>query len=168
VLRFADALHFYRVQLSAARGELALWDSTGGLLQLVPCPVKLGGTHTLAITSHGAHVVAAVDGQTVMDYWDRTLPHPGGQVGLAVWRSKTRIERFEVARLKPDPTPVPAHTPALRLAATDGVGWAKPGTPLANCQHVVVFDGQEPISHYWRRGLGKRFGATRGCCSMKA
>lgn len=36
VFGYRDPLNYYRLQLSAARGEPALWDATGGFLQLIP------------------------------------------------------------------------------------------------------------------------------------
>ena len=42
VLGYQDPLNFYRVQVSAARGEMALWDANGGFLQIVPCAVAVG------------------------------------------------------------------------------------------------------------------------------
>ncbi|MCG2661510.1 MAG: hypothetical protein L6437_14850 [Kiritimatiellae bacterium] len=131
VLRFKDALNFYRVQVSATRGQLALWDSTGGFLQIVPCAIKTNAPYTLEITARGAHFQAVVDGAPVMDYWDRTLPHAAGQVGLAAYRSTVRVESFQVEKVAADATPMPPHQPNFRFDTSRG---------------VVLYDGNEPIS----------------------
>jgi hypothetical protein len=144
VLRWKDALNFYRVQLSAHRGELALWDSTGGWLARVRCGAKVGQTHTLAIVTHGPHIQASLDGKAVLDYWDRTLPHLGGQVGLSVWKSQVEFQRFEVARLGADVTPMPAHKPDFRFVPVGG--------------QVMLYDGVEPICRFLKtpKGFGEK------------
>ena len=134
VLRWKDPLSFYRIVLSAHRGELALWDSIGEFLQLVPCRVELDKVHDLRIVAHGPHFVARLDGEKVLDYWDRSQPHGDGQVGLAVWNSTAAVLTFDVSRLAPDPLPVPAYRPDFRFEA-DG-------------DTTVLFDGFEPISRY--------------------
>ena len=136
VLRFKDPLSFYRVQVSAARGQLALWDSTGGYLQIVPCAIKANEPHTLEITARGAHFQVALDGAPVMDYWDRTLPHESGRVGLAAYKSTVRVESFEVDSAAKDATRMPPHRPNFRFD-TNGV--------------VALYDGYEPISVFGAR-----------------
>ncbi|HEY3416408.1 MAG TPA: hypothetical protein VGM23_05945, partial [Armatimonadota bacterium] len=135
VLRYADPLNFYRVMISATRGEMALWDSTGGFLQIVPCPVKVGEAHTLSITADGPAFTAQLDGKTVMDYTDRTLPHQRGQVGLAVWKSAVQVTQFTAETLKRGVVRIAPHTPNFHFDTTNG---------------MVLFDGNEPISHYWK------------------
>jgi len=133
ILRWTDALHFYRLQVSASRGEIALWDSAGGFLQLIPCELSVGTRHELSVLADGAHLVATLDGAPVMDYWDRTLPHEGGQVGLAVLESTVRFGDFAVEELAPSGEQAPPHRPDFRLDTTDG---------------GIVFDGKEPILVY--------------------
>jgi hypothetical protein len=134
VLRWTDALSFYRIQLSGHRGELALWDSTGAFLQRIACPVKLNETHRLDIIVRGPHFQAALDGSHVLDYWDRSVPHARGRVGLAVWRSRVRFDEFTVVGLKPAPGPLPKHEPSFRLAPDGKQAW--------------VYDGHEPICRF--------------------
>jgi len=136
VLRWKDALNFYRVQLSAHRGELALWDSSGGFLQCVPCKVDLDKPHTLVIDARGPHFTVKLDGKPVMDYWDRTLPHTGGQVGLSVWKSKVEFDKVEVERLAAESTRMPAHKPNFRFEQ--------------HGKHMIMYDGHEPISRYYK------------------
>jgi len=140
VMRWEDPLHFYRVQLSAHRGELALWDSTGGFLQLVSCPIKEGKRHTLEITARGAHFRVELDGQRVMDYWDQTLPHPAGQIGLAVYQSKVLFDRFDVIGLKAEEEPMPPHEPLFRMKQEG--------------DKLLLFDGHEPISQFYKSTSG--------------
>jgi len=134
VLRWKDALNFYRVQLSVERQELALWDSTGAFLQLIPCEVKLKKTHTLQVTSYGAHFIATLDGKRVMDYWDRSLPHKSGQVGLSVWQSKVQFDKFHVLRAKPGRLAMPPHKPSFHFKMEG--------------RHYILFDGHEPLCRY--------------------
>ncbi|MHB9134369.1 MAG: LamG-like jellyroll fold domain-containing protein [Armatimonadota bacterium] len=137
VTHFTDPLHFYRIQISATRGELALWDSTGGFLQIVPIPVKVGETHTLDITSFGAkeeYFNVKIDGKEVLSYWDRTLPNKSGRLGLAVWHSTARIEDFSVHSVDVDQAGMPPHKPAFRVDTADG--------------YPVIYDGNEPISFF--------------------
>jgi len=142
VVRWTDALNYYRVSLSAHRGELALWDSSGGFLQVVPCPVKLKQKHTLEIVAHGAHFQAKLDGKLVMDYWDRTLPHARGQVGLSVWKSKVRFDRFDVQPIAGPAGEMPPHEPDFALKPIGGTVW--------------VTDRGEPICQFTPRGKGKK------------
>ncbi|OPZ87258.1 MAG: hypothetical protein BWY76_00550 [bacterium ADurb.Bin429] len=136
VTRYQDPLNFYRIQLSATRGELALWDATGGFLQIVPCPVKLNQQHTLTITTIGARFSTALDGTTVLNYWDRSAPLLKGRVGLAVWKSKTLVNTFSATPLRVRPSQAPAYKPTFR-AVTEG-------------DKVVIYDNDEPISIYHR------------------
>lgn len=143
VLRFKDGLNFYRVQVSVARGQLALWDSTGGFLQVIPCAIKTNELHMLEITARGAHFQAVVDGAAVMDYWDRTLPHESGQVGLAVYKSTTLVEGFNVAKLKADAQPMPPHQPKFHFEAANT-------STAVYARSLVLYDGYEPISFFWK------------------
>jgi len=150
VLRWADPLHFYRVQISVPRGEVALWDSTGGFLQLVPFPLQIRKTHEARIVAYREHITVHIDGKPVMDYWDRALPHPKGRVGLAVWKSRTRIDHFSVKRLpnRPEPYVVPPHKPDFRLQASDGLVTGHPAFYKETYRGLVLFDGYEPISYF--------------------
>jgi len=146
VLRHKGPLHFYRIGISAHRGEVALWDSLGEFLQLVPCAVELGKPHRLEVVCHGPRFVVSLDGKQVLDFVDRSVPHTSGQVGLAVWRSKVKVSRFEVTRIPAVSAPTPAHRPDFRFEQ-DG-----PTT--------ILFDGHEPISRYFkatRDGSGALF-----------
>ncbi len=147
VLRYADGLNFYRVQLSAARGQLALWDANGGFLQVVPCPVKLATTHTLEITARGAHLQAALDGQMVMDYWDRTLPPLSGQVGLASYMSTVQVEHFAVTPVPAETAPMPDHKPNFHFETVPS--WS-PWGARAEDKMVVLWDGHEPITFFMK------------------
>jgi len=131
VFRFVDPLHYYRLVLSAGRGQVGLWDSTGGYLQVIPCELELGKTHLLRLVVRGAHIVAELDARTVMDYWDRTLPHGAGQIGLGVHNADVAFEQLKVVAPPPATERMPAHKPSFRMK--DG----------------VLYDGQEPIS-CWR------------------
>ena len=137
VLRFKDPLNFYRVQLSATRGQLALWDSTGGFLQLVPCAVKVNEPHTLQVTARGAHFQVSLDDKPVLDYWDRTLPHLAGRTGLAVCQSTTVVASFSAEKIKRDAAPMPPHQPDFRFDVT-----TNPAMP-------ALYDGNEPISLFF-------------------
>jgi len=146
VLRHKDPLHFYRIGLSGHRGELAMWDSLGEFLQLVPCAVEIGKLHRLEVVCHGARFAVTLDGNQVLDYVDRSAPHAGGQVGLAVWRSKVSVSRFEITRIAPDSAHVPPHCPDFHFE--------QDGTT------TILFDGYEPISRYFkatRDGSGALF-----------
>jgi len=91
-----------------------------------------------------------VDGKTVLDYWDRSLPYTRGRIGLADWKSTVRVERFPGGKGR-----------RRRRAAT-----AQAGLPFrADTEHpqrpsrvphdaqngVIVFDGHEPISYFWKQ-----------------
>ena len=153
VLRYQDSLNFYRVMLSASRGQLALWDATGGFLQIVPCPLTLGKPHRLEITARAAHIQASVDDQLVMDYWDRALPVPRGQAGLSAWKSRVRVEQFAVTPTAPETAPMPPHQPdfhldsehLLRYQLCTGVD-AQENFQYETGLGMVLYDGYEPIS----------------------
>ncbi len=151
VFGYQDPLNYYRLQLSTANGELALWDATGGLLQLIPCKLALGESHELVLTQHGAHIQAQIDGKAVMDYWDRSHPYTAGQVGLSVWKSRVRFDRFAVERLPVDSAPLPPHVPDFRVEVSDNVlGGGHPAFHQDPQTALVLFDGYEPISAFWK------------------
>ena len=150
VLRYQDPLNFYRVQISASRGELALWDSSGGFLQLIPVTVEMGKAHSLAITARGAHFQAALDGKKVLDYWDRTLPHLSGQAGLAAYQSEVRFGQFSLSPTPTETGPAPAHQPDFRLENTEGIRFGHPDFDKDTIDGVILFDGYEPIGYFWR------------------
>ena len=154
VLGYLDALHFYRVQLSAARGELALWSATGGFLQLIPCKVELGAPHTLAVRWRGAHLVALLDGQPVMDYWDRSLPCTHGQVGLAVWKSSVQFAQFVVAAARGKET-MPTHVPDFHFLPSDNLLEGNAAFAMAPYKGLILFDGNEPICYFFKLILPK-------------
>ncbi len=148
VLGYQGPLSFYRLQLSAARGELALWDADGGFLQLIPCPVELGRPHDLTVRWQGARLSADLDGKTVMDYWDRSLPRLRGRVGLAVWKSEVRFDRFGAVKLDAPASSPPPHVPAFRLEPSGNLLQGHPAFTVKPYSGVIVFDGYEPICHF--------------------
>ncbi|HEY3417024.1 MAG TPA: hypothetical protein VGM23_09095, partial [Armatimonadota bacterium] len=152
VLRYQDPLNFYRLVVSATRGEMALWDATGGYLQIVPCAVKVGEAHDLQINAFGPHFMVSLDGKTVMDYWDRTLPYEKGQEGLAVWQSAARIESFKVSpvALFRAETP-PAHKPNFHFDTKYG---------------MALFDGNEPICYFTKNPPS--YGENAGVVTQEA
>jgi len=155
VLGYQDALNFYRIQLSAARGELALWDATGGFLQLIPCKVALGAPHSLAVSWRGAHLIALLDGVTVMDYWDRSVYYSHGQVGLAVWKSAVQFTQFTVDDLIYPQEHMPTHVPEFHFTPSDNLlegNYAFAMTPYSG---VILFDGYEPISYFFQLVMAK-------------
>jgi hypothetical protein len=150
VLGYQDALNFYRVQLSASRGELALWDATGGFLQLLPCPVAVGQPHDLTVTWRGAHLIALLDGKQVMDYWDRTLPYAHGRVGLAVWKSHVQFDEFSVVRAGGPAEQMPAHVPDFHFTPTDNILHGNPWFTMDDFSGLILFDGNEPITYFYK------------------
>jgi hypothetical protein len=150
VFGYQDPLNFYRLQLSAARGELALWDATGGFLQIIPCRVALNAPHDLQVRWREGHISAVLDGQTVMDYWDRTLPYARGKVGLAVWKSDVRFTQFAAAKVDGPRETAPAHTPDFRFVPANDLLDGHPGFYLAPQQGLILFDGYEPISYFFK------------------
>ena len=153
VLRYKDPLNFYRVQLSAHRNDLTLWDSTGEYLQRVGCKIKLGKRHTLEVIARGAHIQAKLDGKDVLDYWDRTLPHENGQAGLAVWQSTVAFDRFNVATLEPETKPMPKHQPNFRLKTVGKQVW--------------VIDGNEPICRFMKITFANKGALYMGTVKLK-
>jgi hypothetical protein len=149
VLRYKDPLHFYRLQLSASRGELSLWDSSGGFLQLIPVSCEAGQPHTLAISARNAHFEASLDGKPVLDYWDRTLPHLSGQVGLAVYQSQVRFSAFSVSSTPAETRPMPPHQAGFSVETAEGVRCGDPAYDQATTGSVILFDGREPIGYFW-------------------
>lgn len=169
VLGYQNPLNFYRVQLSAARGELALWDATGGFLQLIPCAVEMGKPHELSILWLGAHITAKLDGKEVMDYWDQTLPYVKGQVGLAVWKSEVRVDQFAAAVLaKHAPEKMPAHKANFRFEPTKNILTEHPGFHMTPRDGVILFDGYEPISYFYKQELDKGVELSRGSLLQEA
>jgi len=162
VLGYQDALNFYRVQVSAARGELALWDATGGFLQLIPCKIAVGKEHNLVINWRGAHLLASVDGKQVMDYWDRTLPYTHGQVGLTVWKSETNFSEFTIEQHKSRKETMPAHQPNFRFAPTQNILTEHPGFHMTPRSGLILFDGNEPISCFYKQEVDKGTELSRG------
>lgn len=168
ILRWTDPLNFYRVQVSAHRGEIALWDSTGGFLQLIPCEIEIGRRHELEILADGPHVVCTLDGERVMDYWDRTLPHEMGQVGLAALESMTRFEDFSMDALAPSGDDAPAHVPDFSMETTGGIMWGHPAFGQEAAEGLIVFDGREPILRYWQQGWDPKYTGNRGALFQEA
>ncbi len=168
ILRWRDPLHFYRVQVSAHRGEIALWDSTGGFLQLIPCDLSVGTRHDLDILADGAHFVASLDGRRVMDYWDRTLPHEGGRLGLGVLSSTVRFEDFEVQAFEPSGRRAPPHEPSFHIETTEGLMLGHPAFGQEPAEGVIIFDGREPVIRYWQQGLDPKYKGNRGALFQEA
>lgn len=155
VLGYQDALNYYRVSVSAARGELALWDATGGFLQLIPCQAALNVPHTLKIRWRGAHISAELDGKPVMDYWDRTLPYAEGRVGLSMWRSAVQFDQFAVTRAAGMPERMPAHVPDFHFAPADGLLQGNAMFAMSTYAGEILFDGHEPICYFYKMALPK-------------
>jgi hypothetical protein len=162
VLGYQDPLNFYRLQVSATRGELALWDSTGGFLQLIPCPFEAGKPHDLTVRWQEGHLAADVDGKLVMDYWDRTLPYTRGRVGLAVWRSAVRVDRFQVADAPGAAGPAPAHTPRFRFEPCRNILSDHPAFHMMPQSGLILFDGYEPVSCFWKQPPDQGGEGSRG------
>ena len=155
VLGYQDPLNFYRVQLSASRGELALWSATGGFLQLIPCKIDLGTPHTLAVRWRGAHLTATLDGNKLMDYWDRALPSTHGLVGLAVWKSEVQFTQFTVDHVRGHAEKLPAHVPDFHFVPSDNLLQGNAAFSMTPYAGVILFDGYEPISYYFKYILPK-------------
>ncbi|MHB9134464.1 MAG: LamG domain-containing protein [Armatimonadota bacterium] len=155
VLGYQDPLNFYRVQLSASRGELALWDATGSFLQLIPCKVEIGTPHELAIRWRGAHLTARLDGKPVMDYWDRSLPYLHGQVGLAVWKSDVQIAQFTVDKARGRAEKMPTHIPDFHFQPTDRLLLGHGDVALRPYAGTILFDGNEPICYFYKLAMPK-------------
>jgi len=155
VLGYQDSLNFYRVQLSATRGELALWDATGSYLQLIPCPVALGTPHGLTIHWRGAHITAKLDGKPVMDYWDRSLPYTHGQVGLATWKSAVQFTRCTVDSLRGRAEKMPTHVPNFHFLPTDHLVLGHGSSATRPYAGMILFDGNEPISYFYKLTMAK-------------
>ncbi|MBT3379609.1 MAG: LamG domain-containing protein [Lentisphaerae bacterium] len=153
VLRYRGPLNHYRLSLSGHRKELALWDSLGEFLQFAKCPVTVGAAHRLDVVSRGAHIVATLDGEKVLDYWDRNLPHTEGQMGLSVWRSDVTIDRYAVTPLSPVPLTPPKHQPDFHFEQ-DG-------------EHAILFDGFEPIARFHKATRGNVGALTIGNIKLK-
>jgi hypothetical protein len=169
VLGYQDPLNFYRVQLSVARGELALWDATGGFLQLISVDVKEGKPQDLKIRWSAGHVVVDVNGKKAMDYWDRTQPYTHGRVGLAVWGSVARVEQFLVEPAKADTGTMPPHRPKFRLEPTRNILSGHPAFHMDPHNGVILFDGNEPISYFWKEPTDpKAPDSTRGTLCHEA
>ncbi|MHB9024721.1 MAG: LamG-like jellyroll fold domain-containing protein [Armatimonadota bacterium] len=154
VLRYQDPLNFYRLVVSATRGEMGLWDATGGYLQLVPIPVKVGEPHELKVTVVGVHFTVLLDGKPALDYWDRTQPSEKGKLGLAVWQSAVRVDGFQLApemmlRVRIDPPP--PHKPNFRFDTRYG---------------TALFDGNEPISYFTKNP--PQYGDSAGAVTQEA
>ena len=173
VLGYQDPLNFYRVQLSAARGELALWDATGGFLQLIPCKIAMNQPHDLKIGWHGAHIDVVLDNKPVMNYWDRSLPYTHGQVGLTVWKSETQFAAFSVEQPGKGVSSVrmpamPAHKPNFRFEPTQNILTEHPGFHMTPRSGLILFDGNEPISYFYKQELDKGTPMLRGSLVQEA
>ena len=81
VLRYQGAAAFYRVQLSTAYGEVALWKPSGGFLQVKSVALKANELYEFKAEAAGPHVRAWINGQAVLDYWDRVAPILAGRAG---------------------------------------------------------------------------------------
>lgn len=155
VLGYQDPLNYYRVQLSASRGEMALWDATGGFLQIIPCNVAIGTPHILTVRWRGAHLTATLDNSKVMDYWDRSLPYTHGQVGLSVWKSDVQFAQFAVTRAGGRAEKMPTHVPDFHFVPADHLLQGNAAFTMSPYAGVILFDGYEPISYFFKLALGK-------------
>lgn len=155
VVGYQDPLNFYRVQLSAARGELALWGANGGFLQLIPCKVDIGSVHELTIGWRGAHLTAVLDGKQVMDYWVCSLPYTHGQVGLTVWKSDVQLAKFAVTNTHARAETMPVHVPDFHFAQSDNLLEGHPSFTMFPESGVILFDGNEPISYFMKLRMAK-------------
>ncbi len=163
VLGYRDPLSFCRVQVSAARGELALWDSNGGFLQIIPCAALKAGTDLeLAVAWRGDRLQAWVNGKLVMDYWQRGQRRGAGQVGLAVWQSDATVAQFTVAAPDAKLWQLPAHVPAFRFEPTSNIMTGHPGFHMEPASGVILFDGNEPISYFWKQPVDQGGEGSRG------
>ena len=131
LVRHQSREHCYRVQLSTEYQELILWHGMGGYLQVVPCVFATGRTYSLSVLARGRNVRVLVDGQTMIDYWHRTLPTLAGRIGLGAYRSTVAFEGVTVTALPPADTVAPAHRAKFTTRGWRTLRW--------------VFDGHEPI-----------------------
>lgn len=163
VFGYQDPLNFYRLQVSAARSELALWDATGGFLQLITCDLKLNQPAELLLNWCGAHIQASLNDKPLMDYWDRTLPYTKGRVGLAAWKSEVQVADFAISPVTGDSnTAPPTHKPNFRLEPSGGIVTGHPGFQMEPFPGVILFDGNEPISLYWKQPVNAGGEGSRG------
>lgn len=142
VLSYKDPLDFCRVLPSASRQEIGLWDAGSGFLQLIPAKLAVGEAHQLEIMVIGPHYRVSLDGNEVMDYWNRSVTHTQGRPGLAVYNSTVRFSEFTagvVATFAAETMPPHKTNFHFRPCGRTAFGADK---------GVVLFDGNEPLSVY--------------------
>ena len=124
----------YRVQVSAALGEVALVKfPAGGYVRSAPCPIKPGVPLALTARVRANRVTVLAGGKELMSYVDPD-PLPAGRLGIGA-NSGAKVEFSKVsAPLLPaeKPEPAPAHAPDF--SARKWLGG-----------RLWVFDGAEPI-----------------------
>jgi len=134
VVRHESPQKHYRVAVSTMWKEILLWRPTGGIVQVAEFPFELGADYKLNVACRGRRITVAVDGKTLIDWWDTADPVAAGQVGLGLKEGEAYFMSLKVSALARQTQPAPAHKPQLRQTQWHGQPW--------------FFDGAEPICHY--------------------
>lgn len=101
LLRVQGAQRSYAVGL-APRNRLAIYKNAGAyqVMAEAPCAWEIGTRRRLRVDVVGATLIAAVDGQCLLEWTDNDHPYLSGQIGLSNYAGHTCYERLEV-RVKP-------------------------------------------------------------------
>jgi len=161
---------FYRVMFSVPYQEVLLWSSTGGILQVSPFSVNEGQELKIRARAQGAHLVVEVNGQAIIDYWDRAAPLMTGAVALGLRDGKAHFSNVMVSSLAAGGPP-PAHRPDFRFRDWKGGRWAwDAGEPLflvagdCNGYEVKLVRGYRPqlyIFWHWLNYGAETFYASK-------
>jgi len=128
---------WYRIELSALYGEIALHKGNGGYVQVVPAPVKVGQKHHLKAEARRNRIRAWLDEKLLIDYEDNAAPidAEGGKWGVGVYGS--RVEFYDL-KVSGPPAQLPPMLPrrAYRMSVRQwrGATW--------------IFSDTEPIARF--------------------
>ncbi len=97
---------WYRVELSARYGEIALHKGNGGYVQVVPAEVRAGAKHRLKAEARQNRIRAWLDGELLIDFQDDFAPieGEGGRWGVGVFGTQALFDNLTVSA--PEETPL--------------------------------------------------------------
>jgi hypothetical protein len=133
ILRYQGPTAYYRVQVSTAYGEVALWKPTGGFLQVRPFAFRANEPYEIKAEAAGSRIRVWVNGQAVVDYWDRVVPVASGRAGIGVYNAQVRFERIGLEESGAAGDMPPRAPSRFAVRSWRRMNW--------------IFDGDEPVAH---------------------
>jgi len=139
IVRYEGPKDYYRLAISPAYGDVALWKPRCGFVARAPVELAEGEAHRVALEAAGRRIRAYLDGKQVLQYWDRALPIEGGRFGLGVYNARVSFSDLSVSSVEPAGKMPARPESRFTLKKWRGNEW--------------VFDREEPVVQLDRKAL---------------